>query len=182
MVNSENSFLIEILTIIAFSTLFSLGGGNGQLAIIQDYWVNPGILSPVLFAWAYAIGSFVPGPKCSFVAGIGYFLAGIPGALACLIGILIPTVFGASLAAHWYDTLKHYIAWFIPVSGFVIAGMMLTAGTSLALTLSIGYLGYALVLAVVLGVWLKRWEPGYVVLGSTGIGLGVFLFRSLIIQ
>ena len=95
--------LVEILAVIAFSTLFSLGGGNGQLAIIQDHWVDPGLLSPALFAWAYAIGNFVPGPKCSFVAGIGYFLAGFPGAIACLVGISIPTVLGASLAAHWHD-------------------------------------------------------------------------------
>ena len=33
---SNDSILIEILAVIAFSTLFSLGGGNGQLAIIQD--------------------------------------------------------------------------------------------------------------------------------------------------
>ena len=66
--------LVEILAVIAFSTLFSLGGGNGQLAIIQDHWVDPGLLSPALFAWAYAIGNFVPGPKCSFVAGIGCLL------------------------------------------------------------------------------------------------------------
>ena len=120
--SSNASLLVEILAVIAFSTLFSLGGGNGQLAIIQDHWVDPGILSPGLFAWAYAIGNFVPGPKCSFVAGIGYFLAGFPGALACLVGISIPTVVGASLASHWHDHLKRYVALFIPASGFVMRG------------------------------------------------------------
>ena len=168
--SSNASLLVEILAVIAFSTLFSLGGGNGQLAIIQDHWVDPGILSPGLFAWAYAIGNFVPGPKCSFVAGIGYFLAGFPGALACLVGISIPTVVGASLASHWHDYLKRYVALFIPASGFVIAGMMLTAGTGLAQSISIDPVEYLLVGFVVLGVWLKRWDPGVVVLGSAGLG------------
>ena len=130
--SSNASLLVEILAVIAFSTLFSLGGGNGQLAIIQDHWVDPGILSPGLFAWAYAIGgNFVPGPKCSFVAGIGYFLAGFPGALACLVGISIPTVVERLWRSHWHDYLKRYVALFIPASGFVIAGMMLTAGMGL---------------------------------------------------
>jgi chromate transporter len=173
--SSDSSILVEILAVIAFSTLFSLGGGNGQLAIIQDHWVDPGLLSPALFAWAYAIGNFVPGPKCSFVAGIGYFLAGFPGAIACLIGISIPTVFGASLAAHWHDNLKHYVALFMPASGFVIAGMMLTAGTGLARNISIDPLEYLLVGLVVLGVWLKRWDPGVVVLGSAGFGVLVYV-------
>lgn len=176
--DGEPWFLIEILWIIAFSTLFSLGGGNGQLAIIQDQWVDPGFLSPALFAWAYAIGNFVPGPKCSFVTGIGYFIAGLPGALACLIGISIPTVLGASIAAHWHDQLKQYVTIFIPASGFVIAGMMLTAGTSLALTVSMGYIEYPIIIAIVLGVWLKRWPPGYVVLGSASLGLLVFLLQQ----
>ena len=41
--SSDTSMLVEILAVIAFSTLFSLGGGNGQLAIIQDHWVDPGL-------------------------------------------------------------------------------------------------------------------------------------------
>ena len=125
-------------------------------------------MSPGLFAWAYAIGNFVPGPKCSFVAGIGYFLAGFPGALACLVGISIPTVVGASLASHWHDHLKRYVALFIPASGFVIAGMMLTAGMGLALNITIDPVEYLLVTLIVLGVWLRRWDPGVVVLCSAG--------------
>ena len=173
--SNNASLLVEILAVIAFSTLFSLGGGNGQLAIIQDYWVDPGILSPALFAWAYAIGNLVPGPKCSFIAGIGYFLAGFPGALACLVGISIPTVVGASFAAHWHDHLKRYVALFIPSSGYVIAGMMLTAGTGLALNITIDPVEYLFVALIVLGVWLKRWDPGVVVLCSAGIGVLIHL-------
>ena len=97
--SNNASLLVEILAVIAFSTLFSLGGGNGQLAIIQDYWVDPGILSPALFAWAYAIGNLVPGPKCSFVAGIGYF-ADSPVAFR-LVGIPYHrrrSIFGGALA------------------------------------------------------------------------------------
>lgn len=177
LILNDGPDLPEILSVVAFSTLFSLGGGNGQLAIIQDYWVESGILSSALFAWAYAIGNLVPGPKCSFVAGIGYFLAGIPGSLACLLGISIPTIFGASLAAHLYEDLKRFIAVFVPASSFVISGMMFTASAGLANSLSINLYEYFLVVIIILGIWLKKWDPGLVVLASGGIGLLVYVLE-----
>ncbi len=48
--SSDSPILVEILAVIAFSTLFSLGSGNGQLVIIQNHWVDSGLLSPALFA------------------------------------------------------------------------------------------------------------------------------------
>ena len=63
----------------------------------------------------------------------------------------------------------------MPASGFVIAGMMLTAGTGLAQSISIDPAEYLLVGFVVLGVWLKRWDPGVVVLGSAGLGVLVYV-------
>lgn len=48
--SSDSLILVEILAVIAFSTLFSLGSGNGQLAIIQDHWVDSRLLIPALFA------------------------------------------------------------------------------------------------------------------------------------
>ncbi|MDB4022258.1 chromate transporter [Litorivicinus sp.] len=166
MIESTESLsvgVVEVVSVIAFSTLFSLGGGNGQLAIIQDHWVAAGVLSPALFAWAYAIGNFVPGPKVSFVAGVGYFLAGFPGAFACLIGVAIPTAIGASLAAHWYERMRGYVEIFLPVSGFVIAGMMLTAGIGLAVHVEIARWEVLFVFAVAGLVWLRRWDPALVV-------------------
>jgi len=53
--------------------------------------------------------------------------------------------------------------------------MMLTAGTGLARNISIEPLEYLLVGLVVLGVWLRRWDPGVVVLGSAGLGVLVYL-------
>jgi chromate transporter len=126
--------LWAIMGVIMFSTLFSLGGGNGQVAVIQDQWVSRGLLEPTLFAWAFAIGNFVPGPKVSFIAGIGYYMGGIPGALAALVGIVVPTSIGASLASHYYLKFNRVIQHMSLSAGFVIAGMMTTAGIALGMT------------------------------------------------
>lgn len=131
----EGVSLWAIMGVIMFSTLFSLGGGNGQVAVIQDQWVSRGLLEPALFAWAFAIGNFTPGPKVSFIAGIGYYMGGIPGALAALVGIVIPTSVGASLASHYYLKFNRIIQHMSLSAGFVIAGMMTTAGIALGMTL-----------------------------------------------
>ena len=57
----------------------------------------------------------------------------------------------------------------------MIAGMMLTAGTGLALNITIEPVEYVFVALIVLGVWLKRWDPGVVVLCSAGIGVLIHL-------
>jgi chromate transporter len=42
------------------SSFFSLGGGNGAVAVIQSQWIEPGVMDPGLFAWAFALGHLVP--------------------------------------------------------------------------------------------------------------------------
>ena len=117
-VSSDTSMLVEILAVTTFSTLFHLVGGTASSRSSRTTgWIR--LLSPALFAWALRDRKLCPGTECSFVAGIGYF-GGIPRRYSLLVGISVPTVLGASLAAHWYDNLRHYIALFMPASGFVI--------------------------------------------------------------
>lgn len=165
-----------VMAVISFSTLFSLGGGNGQVAVIQDQWVSPGLLEPALFAWAFAIGNFTPGPKVSFIAGIGYYMAGLPGALAAMIGIVIPTSLGASLASHFYLKFSRVIKHITYSASFVIAGMMTTAAIGLGMTVEdLGWMEVAVIgTAAVLFFW-KKLDALYIVSGSAALGVLVWL-------
>ena len=79
--------LFEVFLVTALSSLFSIGGGNGPAAVIQDRWVGTGALDPGLFAWALALGYLSPGPKAGFLAGVGYYVHGVTGAVAAIVGI-----------------------------------------------------------------------------------------------
>lgn len=163
-----------VMGVTMLSTLFSVGGGNGQVAFIQGQWVNPGYLDPALFAWAFALGHFTPGPKVSFVAGIGYYMAGIPGAIAATIGIAIPTSVGASVASHWYGRMQKVIDHISQSASYVIAGMMTTAALGLMIPLDVSILevgGIALVALLV--IW-RKLDPVYIVLGCATVGAGVW--------
>lgn len=167
-----------VLGLVMLSTLFSIGGGNGQVAMIQGQWVSTGLLDPALFAWAFALGHFTPGPKVSFVTAIGYYMAGIPGAIAAMIGIVIPTSLGASLASHWYQRFQRIINHVSISASMVIAGMMSTAAIGLAQPLDPSWIeltGIALVTFLV--VW-RRPDPVLIVLGSGVVGAVVWFAGS----
>src|SRR5680860_586653 len=59
---------LEVFLIIAMSSLFSFGGGSGQIPVIQGRWVEPGLLAPELFSFALAITYLAPGPRASVSA------------------------------------------------------------------------------------------------------------------
>jgi chromate transporter len=168
---SDEVGFLEIIGVILLSSLFSLGGGNGQLAVIQDRWVSPGLLEPSLFAWALALGYLSPGPKAGFLAGIGYYMAGLPGALAALLGIVLPTWVSAAAVSYWFGRLQPIIKRISLPAGFVIAGMITAAAWNLAMPMDLGPLeiGAAAIVAVLVG-W-RNLEPAVVVLGSAAIGL-----------
>lgn len=171
----ESVSILGVFGIIMLSTLFSIGGGNGQVAVIQDQWVNPGLLAPAMFAWAYALGNFAPGPKVSFIAGIGFFMAGIPGAIAAILGVVIPTSIGASIASHWYSRFESVINHITLSATFVIAGMMITAALGLALPMEIELLELGVVVVAALLFIFFKLDAIYIVSGSAALGTLLWL-------
>lgn len=170
MTDSPVGFL-EIVGVIFISSLFSIGGGNGPLAVIQDKWVNPGYLEPSLFSWALALGYLSPGPKAGFLSGIGYYMYGLPGALAALIGILIPTCIGAGAVSHWFAQLQPAIRRISLPAGFVIAGMITAAAWNLAKPMDLGPVEIASAAFVSVLVAWRNLEPAIVVIGAAVAGL-----------
>lgn len=162
--------LTEVLLVVAFSSLFSIGGGNGPLAIIQDRWVATGLLAPPLFAWAIALGHLSPGPKSGFLAGIGYYMAGWPGALAAVLGIVLPTWLACAGVSRSFRRLEPVIRRIGLPATFVVAGMIAAAAWDLARPMELTVpemLGAGLV--TVLIAW-RNVEPALVVLAAAGLG------------
>lgn len=169
--NGEHGGLLEILLVVLVSSLFSIGGGAGPIAVIQDRWVSPGVLEASLFAWAIALGHLSPGPKAGFLAGVGYYMAGIPGAIAAIIGIAMPTTVGAAAVSYWYAKLRPVINWIRLPAGFVVAGLITAAAWGLAAPLDLNAveIGAVGVVAVLIG-W-RNLEPAIVIIGAALIGL-----------
>jgi chromate transporter len=167
--------VVEIIIVILLSSLFSIGGGNGPIAVIQDHWVTPGLLDPALFAWAIALGHLSPGPKAGFLSGIGYYVYGLPGALAAVVGIVIPTCIGASAVSYGYRQLEPVIKRIALPAGFVVAGMIAAAAWNLVAPMALTGLEMGAVAIVAVLVAWRNLEPVVVVLGSAAAGFAWWL-------
>jgi len=169
--------LVEIFLVVMLSTLFSIGGGNGPAAVIQDRWVSTGALDPGLFAWALGLGYLSPGPKAGFLAGVGYYMYGVPGAVAALAGLTVPTLLGAAAVSYAYRAMEPTIARIALPAGFVVAGMIVAAAWDTALPLHFSLPEIAGVAVVALAVGVGDVGPVIVVLGAAACGTLWWLVR-----
>ncbi len=163
--------VFEIFFFVMLSCLFSFGGGNGQIPVIQGQWVEPGILSPGLFSFALAISYLTPGPKSGFIAGIGYYLAGFPGAIAAVLGLAIPTCIGASGVSYALNKMKKIVDLVKPSAGYIIAALIAAAAWGTAVPLNFGIPETIGVLFIAFFVAWKNIDPVWIVLGAVSVGL-----------
>lgn len=84
--------------------LFSVGGGYAAIPLIQDKIVNQfHLLNMAEFKDLIAIAEMTPGPiSINSSTFVGMRLAGVPGALLCTLGCVIPSFCICLILAHFY--------------------------------------------------------------------------------
>ncbi|HTC36702.1 MAG TPA: chromate transporter [Bryobacteraceae bacterium] len=85
------------------------GGGDPTIAILQREFYQREWLSPEKFAIAFGLARLTPGTNVlAFCAAAGWYIRGLPGALAAVLAITIP----ASVLVVWltraYDLTTRY--------------------------------------------------------------------------
>lgn len=163
--------VLEIFLLVLFSALFSFGGGNGAIPLIQGRWVEPGHLAPELFSFSLAITYLAPGPRAGFLAGVGYYLAGLPGAAAAMLGVIAPTVIGAGAVSMALGRMQRILRQLKPSSGFVIAGLIAATAWGIAEPLHLAPKEILAVTVVAVVVAWRDVEPLKVVLTALALGL-----------
>ncbi len=164
--------VVEIFLLMLFSALFSFGGGSGAIPLIQGRWVETGKLAPELFSFSLAITYLAPGPRAGFLAGVGYYLAGLPGAGAAMLGVIVPTVIGAGAVSMALSRVQRILRRLKPSSGFVIAGLIAAAAWGTGRPLDLLPAEMAAVAAVAVVVAWRDVDPLKVVLLALAVGVG----------
>ena len=167
--------IVEVFLVVATSTLCSIGGGNGPSAFMQDRWVSPGLLDPSLFAWAIALGHLTPGPNAGFLAAIGYYMYGLPGAITSVVAVIVPTALGSAAVTFWFEKLQPVIKLISLPAGFVIAGMIAAAAWQLAKPMQLSASELVGVCVVTLLIAWRNLSPVLVILGSACVGFLLWL-------
>ena len=110
--------LWRIFLLFTRVALFSWGGGPASLALMQRetttaMWLPPGQtaespwVTPPEFADAVAFGNALPGPIAPQVSAfIGYKLAGWTGAVAAVVGTVLPTTLLMLLLVIYFFNVK----------------------------------------------------------------------------
>jgi chromate transporter len=84
--------LWQIFWLFTRVALFSWGGGPASMALMQRETIAVGWVTSPEFADALALGNALPGPIAPQVSAyIGYKIAGAWGAVAAVVGTVVPT-------------------------------------------------------------------------------------------
>ena len=127
--------LLELFLRFLVLSLLSIGGAMSTAPEMHRYLVvERGWLGEADFTTAIALAQAAPGPNVLFVPVLGFQVAGIPGAVAALVGILLPSTLLSLGVSRWGATrrdtplVRAFTAGLAPVTvGLVFAtGWLLT--------------------------------------------------------
>lgn len=151
----------EWLQLFGHFLLLSFAAIGGAIVIAPEMHrlmvTQTGMLTDAQFSASIAIAQAAPGPNVLFVAVMGYQAAGIAGAAATLIGIMLPSSLLAFAASRWSNTrqdwraVRAFKAGMAPITIalLVATGWILAANTS-------GWTHLLLTAAAALAVWRTR--------------------------
>ncbi len=164
--------LIPLFGHFLLLSLLSIGGAITVAPDMHRVMVDEmGMLSDAQFNASIAIAQASPGPNVLFVAVMGYQAAGLAGAAATLIGIMLPSTTLALAAARWgharndWRAVRAFKAGMAPI----VIGLLFSTGWILSAQTP-GWHHVLLTVAAAVLVW--RTRVHLLLLVGTGAVLG----------
>jgi chromate transporter len=158
-------------------SLLAVGGGVVLIPELHRLLVDQlHLLDDAAFTGSIALAQAAPGPNVLFVAVLGYRAAGLPGALASMLGVMLPSATLAFLAARWLRSHHERLsvrAFKVGMAPLVIA-LMCATGYTLVIETP-GTVHVLLALAAALLVWLTRTHLLVLIAGGALVGALGFL-------
>ena len=175
--------------------LFSVGGGYAALPLIQNQIVNiRELMTLAEFADLVTIAEMTPGPiSINAATFVGTKLSGLPGALICTIGVIIPSFIICLTLAHFYYKYRNFsgVQTILASLRPAVVALISSAGLSI-LTLAIfqaekqdivlsNFRIVEFLLFVVGLVAIRKFKVGHipVIFGSGFIGTLIYLLPTL---
>lgn len=159
------------LAFLRFGVL-SFGGGMANLPEMARVIIGNGWVTGQQFADGFALGQFVPGPNMLAVLFYGLSAAGMPGALAALLGMFLPGAVGAMwlvkgwawmARARWSRALRKAL---VPISMGLSASMVLVL-----IQLGVDGLGWFALMAAATWLIYRGVNVVWVIGGGAALGL-----------
>jgi len=130
--NEDSDLYLALILNFALFSLMAVGGANSVVpemhrqAVEVHQWI-----SDRKFSELFAIAQAAPGPNVVFVTLLGYYIAGLPGALITTVAMCGPTCTIAYFVARVFDRFKS-ASWRIVIqAGLVPVTIGLIAASAL---------------------------------------------------
>lgn len=100
------SLFLHFLTL----SLLAIGGGITTVPEMHRYLVDKtGWLTDTSFTSSIALAQAAPGPNILFVAVLGWNVAGLPGAVASMAGMMLPSSVLTLTATRWARANREHV-------------------------------------------------------------------------
>jgi chromate transporter len=165
--------LVDLALLFGRLGAVSFGGGSSVLAELQRELVARGAVTQQQFLNAYALGQATPGPGILFLVPLGFYVAGVPGAIVATIAFLTPPLLLQIVVASQWERLSRS-PWIraldrtlVPVSVGLIGASLFSLGEPL-LPVPAHVLG---VLVAMIAALAFRVSPAVIVISAGLLGL-----------
>lgn len=165
--------LSSLTGIILYFNLVTFGNGPVMIPLLQHRLVEQAqVLSLDQLLYAFAIARVTPGQANVYVASIGFFLFGLPGALLAAAAIQLPGYIMLPLVRlHSRFSNLGYVRHFIRGLTVTSVGLILSATLDIgARTLTSGSAAIVFCLTFILTLVLKR-DPILSLILASGVGV-----------
>ncbi|MES2089336.1 MAG: chromate transporter [Pseudomonadota bacterium] len=151
-------------------SLMSIGGAITLVSEMhRQLVVESGLLSDADFTAAIALAQAAPGPNVLFVALIGWYSAGLVGALVSMLGIMLPSTTLALSASRWVARRKHWLSVQAFQGGMTPVTVGLLLATGYLLTPSLEHPSALLLSMVVAGLVWRTKVPLIALVAAGGV-------------
>jgi len=164
--------LLILYLLLVKATLTSFSGLASLPMVRNDFVVRRHALTDRQLSTAVAAGRIGPGPNGIYVVGIGYLVAGAPGACAGWLAMITPAFLIIPMLRFLGARAEHRrarsVARAVLVAG---AGLMASAAMPLARDAITGPLSFAIVAASFILMAVTRVDSLWVMLGAAVVGI-----------
>jgi len=169
--------LVVLYLLLVKATLTSFSGLASLPMVRNDFVVRRHVLTDRQLNTAVAAGRIGPGPNGIYVVGIGYLVAGAPGACAGLLAMITPAFLIIPMMRFLRARAEHPRARAVARSVlFAGAGLLVSAAAPLARDAITGPLSLVLMVSSFILIAITRVDSLWVMLGAAVVGILSFQF------
>ncbi len=153
--------------------LFTFGGGYAMIPLIRREVVErKGWIADSEFLDLLTVAQSAPGPiSLNTSVFVGYKMRGYTGAIAAILGVVVPSFFIILIVAMLFADIRHNPVVEAAFRGMRPAVVALIIVPVIALANGMHWALFLVIAATALAIWGLGWSPIYILVAAAAIGI-----------